>query len=346
VERKSVLKKPRVLQKMIRYRERMKKREYALQLVELNYNNACNYNCEHCFSHFLSKEQKLTPARIRDLSAQADQLGAWQFHLQGGEPLIWPDLDEVLAAIDPEKFYVFLTTNGWMLTQEKAHHLAGLGVDKISVSLDSFNAAEHDAFRKQPGAYQKAMDALFHAKAAGMQANINTVITHQNIHSDSVIQILEFAKQHQFTVLFVIATSSGKWVGRTDLLITPEDANHILKLKEAYPFIHRDIFPLFDFEWGCRTLNGLIYITPSGDVLSCPFIHISLGNILNEPLREILQRGWRVKYFRDHVPHCLAGEDRLFIEKFMGKTKDIVIPISFNEAFSKDDLYDEEPLGL
>ena len=69
---------------------------------------------------------------------------------------------------------------------------------------------------------------------------------------------------------------------------------------------------------GCTTVKRL-YITPTGDVLVCPYVHIKIGNILEQPLKEIVDFGFRIKYFREHSSLCLAGEDKKFISKFMTK---------------------------
>ena len=128
------------------------------------------------------------------------------------------------------------------------------------------------------------------------------------------------------------------------MLIDKEDAAYLRDLKEKHDCLHRDLYPIFDFEWGCRTVNGLIYITEGGDVLPCPFIHVSLGNIIDEPLSTILERGWRVTKFRDYSSHCLAGEDREFIENYMSKAIGRTGPVPFNEAFTDDDLYEDGDL--
>lgn len=337
---KSLLKKPQALKKMLAYKRKIQAGEYGLQLLELNYSNACNFACEHCFAKFLSNgSRRLSVADVHNLSAQADEIGVWQWHLQGGEVLTWPNLDEIIAAIDPEKYYIFLTTNGYLLDQSKARHLAKIGVDKVSVSLDSFDEQQHDTIRKQPGSYRRVMNALFHASEAGLQANINTVLTRENVRSQEILEIIEFAEKNRYTILFVIAAPVGMWEGRTDLMITEDDAVYLRDLKAKHPAIHRDLFPLFDFEWGCRTMNGLVYITENGDLLSCPFIHIRIGNVLDEPLKKILARGWRVKYFRNFSAKCLVGEDKEFVQKILSKTYGRKNVISFDEAFSEEDLY-------
>ena len=60
---------------------------------------------------------------------------------------------------------------------------------------------------------------------------------------------------------------------------------------------------------GCTTVNRL-YITPIGDVLVCPYVHIKIGNIFEKSLKEIVDYGFSIKYFKNHSDLCLAGEDK------------------------------------
>ena len=67
------------------------------------------------------------------------------------------------------------------------------------------------------------------------------------------------------------------------------------------------------------TTVNRVYVTPIGDVLVCPYVHIKIGNIFEKPLKEIIKHGFSIKYFRNHSDLCLAGEDKNFISKFMTK---------------------------
>lgn len=325
---------------MLQYNKRIKAGEYGLQLLELNYDNRCNFKCEHCFSRTLGGDRRrFDIANVKDLADQAHEMGCWQWHFQGGEPLMWPELDDLVRAVGPERFYIFVTTNGWLMTEKRAQELAELGVDKICVSLDSMDAATHDAFRGKKGAHDHAVKALDAVRSAGMQANINITVSHQNAQSPDLLNIIRFAEENDYTVYFVIATPSGAWFGREDILVTEEDRAYLVSLRERYPFVQRDLWPMFDFEWGCRTMNGFVYVTPQGDLLACTFIHIRIGNVLDEPLETVLKRGWRVKHFRDFKPLCLSGEDRTFIKKFMFRKTGADGLIDFKDAFDSEDLY-------
>ena len=74
-----------------------------------------------------------------------DELGYFEFDLQGGELLLQPDkLFKVLEAIKPERFYLYLTTNGYYLDEKMAKRLAEANVSRVSVSIDSMDEKIHD----------------------------------------------------------------------------------------------------------------------------------------------------------------------------------------------------------
>ena len=105
------------------------------------------------------------------------------------------------------------------------------------------------------------------------------------------------------------------------------------------------VFNLFDKKnekiLGCTTVNRL-YITPLGDVLACPYVHIKLGNVKEQPLKEIVEQGFKFKHFREHSSLCLAGEDKEFISKYMtAEGQSIFNPVLASEVFSKKDMVKE-----
>ena len=83
---------------------------------------------------------------IKRLADEADELGYFEFDLQGGE-LLQPKLFEVLEAIKPERFYMYLTTNGYYLDESMAKKLAEYKVSRVSVSIDSMDEKIHDEIR-------------------------------------------------------------------------------------------------------------------------------------------------------------------------------------------------------
>lgn len=297
----------------------------------------CNLKCKHCFAKaFVGRMDnvRMSIEEIKHIANQADELGVFMINLIGGEPLIWPDLDEIIEILDPQRFRMSITTNGWSLTKKMAKHLVEIGVDRVCISLDSDIEEEHDSFRGIKGSHARAMAAVKNAKSAGMVTQVATVITHQNLHSEGISRLFETTNSLGVYMDLPVAAPCGEWLGKLDMLVTEEDAAYIRGLRERYPLIRRDIFPTPGLKGGCFAVKQTLYILPTGDVLPCLLIHSTLGNALIEPLKDIRDRGLRIKYFREYSAKCLAAEDREFIKEYMSRTfSSSDLPLSFEEGW-------------
>lgn len=329
--------KPLVLEKLLKVNERFNA-GMATPVIDICYNQACNLKCRHCFTtRFTKQDRSLTPRDLKILSEEAHELGLCQFVISGGEPLICKELREVVTALQPDKFHLSMSTNGFFLTRETAGELKSWGLDKVKISLDDFDEKLHDENRRTEGAYRKAMAALFHAKEAGLAVVIQTCITHQNCRTERTVQMARFAHENGFAVDVMIAHAVGEWEGRHDLLIDEHDAAYMREVHEEYPSFHRDTFPTYGIDRGCGCVKSNLHLTQYGDILPCGFMHISLGNIFEESLAAILQRGLSITHFKGYNPLCLSGEDKTFINRYMSKFYGKPLPVHWSEVFEEKD---------
>jgi MoaA/NifB/PqqE/SkfB family radical SAM enzyme len=330
--------KPLVFEKVTRIEERYRQ-GIATPIIDIAYSYACNLTCEHCTASGFKKSgaRKLTPHDLRRISDEADVLGLCQFCISGGEPLIFKDLDEVVQALQPDKFHLAMSTNGHFMTADMARHLKAIGVDKVKISLDDFDEAKHDANRRDEGAYKKAIDAMLHAKEAGLSVVIQTVVTHQNCQTPRLEQMARFAEAQGYTVDVLIARATGAWEGRHDVLIDEDDAEFLRRAHDEHSVLHRDTFPSYGMDKGCGCVDSTLHVTQYGDVLPCVYVHIALGSIFEESLAEIIDRGQSIRCFKEHNSLCLSGEDRGFIDKYMTRFYGKPLPIHWSEAFCDDD---------
>jgi hypothetical protein len=75
--------------------------------------------------------------------------------------------------------------------------------------------------------------------------------------------------------------------------------------------------------------------------MPCPYIHVSLGNLFEEPLKDIIARGMRIKYFGNYIDTCLIAEDRKFINEYEAKKiSDKPFPVPCSEVFTIEDFID------
>lgn len=329
--------KPLVYEKIIKYDEKDASGE-STAIIDFCFDYKCNMHCEHCCNlSFEKKKREMTIEDLKDVAKQADELGLAQFNISGGEPLTFDNLDQIIEAINPGKFHISMSSNGLLLTKEKAEHLKQIGLDKIRISIDSFNEEDYLKTRKQEGTYNKAIEALLIAKEAGLQTAIQTVVSHQSCKTQATEDLAKFANDNGFNLDLLVARAIGRWEGKEEVLIDREDADHLVSLRNKYPVVHRDVFPTYNQNRGCGAVTNNLHLTKYGDILPCVFIHISIGNIFEEPLKDIIERGLSLKWFGKHHQLCLSGENRPFISKYMSKFYGKPLPISYKDAFTEED---------
>lgn len=339
-------KKKRMTEKMIKLsREYAKSHRHGTSVKGfiLNYSNKCNFTCPHCYTRSGAGEfgeTKLTIEDIKRLADQADELGVYEIDIQGGEPLLNPQLFDILQVIQTDRFYIYITTNGWFLNREMAEKLAKAGVDRVSVSIDAFSPEEHDRFRRKQGSYQRCVDALRYSQEAGMKPYVNIVVGHYNAQSQELSEFVEYLDENNWGIVFNCASPTGNWRNHYDVMLTEEDSRALERLKREHSSIIRDLWNYFnpndELVYGCPAVN-LFYVNPLGDILPCPYIHTKLGNIKEEPLKNIIQRGFSVKKFREYSDKCLVGEDKDFAQNYLNKDMTILTPIPLDELFNDGD---------
>ena len=331
--------KPYVYEKIQKFEEKNKKGE-SIAIIQFQYDYKCNFACQHCsIKGFQGKKdkRKFTMEDVKNLFKQADELGLARVTITGGEPLTFNDLDELVEAIDPQKFYINIDTNGWLLTKEKAAHLKSIGVERIQLSLDSLNAEEHDAFRGAKGSHERAIKAVDIAKDAGLGIFMQTVVTKTRLYSKEFIDYIEYFNSKDVGVFVSYAKPVGAWEGHFEELVDKEDMKYMEKLEKKYNvFTH--LTPAYGLNMGCIAVKGMFSVTQYGDVLPCPYIHVSIGNVFTEPLKDIIQRGLDIKFFGEHVETCLIAEDIAFIKTYIeGKVYGKELPVPYSEVFTEDD---------
>ena len=154
-------KKPLAYAKIQKHPDKIKCKE-SVALIQLQYDYKCNMSCDHCaISGFRDnpKIRKLTIPDVKRIADHADVMGLASICISGGEPLIFPDLEDVVNAIDPERFVISMDTNGWLLNEEKIKWLVGIGIDRVHLSMDGFEA-NHDKFRHAKGSWRRVVEAL------------------------------------------------------------------------------------------------------------------------------------------------------------------------------------------
>ena len=333
--------KPKVVAKFEKYEELHARGQYT-PMIEFTYDYRCNMTCPHCSNLcFAEKRRTLTPEVIGRVADQAYALGLAQLGISGGEPLTFPDLEDVARAIGPDRFHMFVSTNGTLLTAKKAKWLKEIGFDKVKVSLDCVD--ESGPIFHDEGQTTSALQALENAQNAGLQVMAQTVITHQNCRTEATEKMAAYCQEHGYQMDVMLGKAVGRWEGQHDILVDGADLKHLRELHEKYPLLHLDTFPTYHEKQGsCGAVKKILEVTRYGDVMPCVFIHIAIGNVFDDSLAEIMERGLSIRHFRKDSPICLSGVDRNFIKNHMSKFYGKPLPISYKDAFTEEDFVKDD----
>jgi MoaA/NifB/PqqE/SkfB family radical SAM enzyme len=247
----------------------------------------------------------MTKYDIVVIANQAHKLGFAQFVISGGEPLMYPDFDDIVQAIDPQKFYITTDSNGWFLDFDRAFHLKDIGVDKVQISIDNTFALKHDQFRQKVGSWLRAMHAIEYCKLAGLNVIVQTVVDKKRVHTAELEDFLQTFTDMGVPVVMMYAKLVGAWKGHKEVMLDQSDIDHVESLTEIYN-ASTHLTASYDYPGGCIAMKRMINITKYGDVNPCPVMHeYSIGNVFSEPLADIVKRG--DKQFSEHIPTCIMA---------------------------------------
>lgn len=165
--------------------------EEASQRLWLYTNLHCNLACDYCCvrSSPGAAPQRLEPATIQRLAAEAEALGFRRILLTGGEPFLLPDIDEIVR-ICVAYLPTTLLTNAMLFEGPRRAQLERMPRDRLTlqVSLDSPTPALHDSHRGA-GSWAKARSGIALARSLGFRVRV-AATTHTREQAASMMEFL------------------------------------------------------------------------------------------------------------------------------------------------------------
>ena len=165
--------------------------------------DSCNLNCYYCNpcknNEHCRAVNMLSVKKVLCIVRAATRLGITHFRLTGGEPLLHPQLDEMVSQIKklPGVSSVSLTTNAVLLAQ-RTKRLKEAGIDSINVSLDTIDASEYERITQKP-LLKEVEDGIEAAIECGIRVKINAVLTPQT----DVVALTRYAAKKGTDIRFI-----------------------------------------------------------------------------------------------------------------------------------------------
>lgn len=321
-------------QTLAKRRWNIKHNKPFLYNCELFLDTHCNLRCEHCsislFQYQDGFPRAMSLEQIAHIGDQLKALDCFSICLVGGELTLRKDLPEIIQIFYKRKILPTMITNGWVVDDAYVKKLKKAGIFSIGVSLNGASAEQHDTFGRREGSYERALRAIEAVRANGVRCSICVVPTHQSVKNGEYKKLIDFAVSKGIRVNVNYPALCGQYTDHAEELLTEEELKEV---REYFKLTNvTSDFTVMADRYECPAGRKKIYVLPDGSVCPCTFIHISFGNILKEPLLDIMKRMWSVPLLMSRPDRCLVGEDHAFNKEWLDPVfKSPTVPLPWTE---------------
>lgn len=258
--------------------------------LQLELTHRCPLSCRHCYLGGAcgrgEAADELTSAEIVTLLDSARALGSLFLVLTGGEPLLRPDLEQVVLAARDRRLAVSLNTSGWGHDPAMLGRLAGRGLDTVQVSLYGPDAASHDAMTRMDGSFQQALGCLRAARDLGVRA-LAAVTPTTMAPPDAPARLADRLGREGLGAVLGLYMQP-----RRDGDASPQemtlDADGLRRVLGSFsPGAAPRMARICAGDRPCGAGANTVSVDPTGGIYPCLPLRLRLGSIREQPLEEI-----------------------------------------------------------
>ncbi len=267
-------------------------RERHLLSLHVDLTAQCPLRCVHCYlgAH---QDPGLPQEILLDVLDQAAALGALFLLFSGGEPLLRPDLLELVTAARARRFAVSLATTGIGLSPTMARALVGLGLLEVGISLYAAEPAAHDRVTRQRGSWEQSVAALRLLRSLGQRVRIKAMVFAANAEQWRGLPAFAQAEGCGLsldTLIFGAEGAGGEHLAEAQSL-SSEQRLEVARAQQAWNRSRSRAGPTLAAagldDPLCGAGRSALYLHPSGRVQPCMTWRRTLGRVPADSLAQI-----------------------------------------------------------
>ena len=267
--------------------------------VQFDCTNKCNLNCRHCVTNSGQPvEGEITTSEALKLIERLGTLGVFQIGFSGGEPLMRPDIFELMNATREKGIKLQLTTNATLIDDEIALKLSEFELVTVGVSLEGGSKESYEYFRGE-GNFEKFIEGVRTLKKHGLPIKFKSAILRKNLTEiDSIINLAIEEGVEAVDMFLFYPQGRGEHLAKETL--NPHEIKTFLeklskKKQELQGIISIDVDDkpnafLVDQTLSHSTCGAGVYwaeVLPNGNVVPCVFFKDTVaGNIIKSDFKE------------------------------------------------------------
>ena len=308
-------------------------RTYPLNQIYFYLTEGCNLRCRHCWiAPRYQTEGTSYPVLDLDLFKsiieQARPLGLIGVKLTGGEPLLHPQIQEILRFIRTQDLRLTVETNGVLCTPELAQKMATCKNAFVSVSLDGADNETHEWVRGVAGCFEKALRGIRNLVEAGFRPQvIMSIMRHNKDQMESIVGLAERLGAGSVKFNLVQPTAKGEQLHESGEALSIDklvelgwwaentlSASADLPIYYDHPAAFRPLGKMYGNNGnGCGTCGilGILGVLANGFFALCGIgktvPELVFGNAGNDSLQDIWNCNPVLTELREGLPHRLKG---------------------------------------
>lgn len=299
-----------------------------LRLVAWEITRSCNLACIHCRA---SAERGPYPNELNtnECNRVLDEIASFSNPIiifTGGEPLLRPDIFEILSHGKSLNLNMAMAVNGLLLDEKTAQKLLDHGIQRVSISIDGATPETHDAFRNVSGAFEGAMRGIQAANKVELPFQINSTITKLNLAEiPEVLKLAVDLGAVAHHIFLLVPTGRGKELEEQEIPAEEYERtlNWFYEQREKVPIqlkatcaphyyrilrqraaeegkkITVDAYGMDAVTRGCLGGTAFCFISHIGQLSPCGYLELDCGNVRKEGFRKAWEESQIFKNLRD-----------------------------------------------
>ena len=290
-------------------------------VVVWNVTRRCNLQCIHCYSSSQNVKygDELNTDEGKKLISDLASFGSPVLLFSGGEPLLRKDLPELVQFAVDKGMRAVISTNGTLVTKERARVFSEIGLSYVGVSIDGMKET-HDLFRGVKGAYDASLRGIRNCQDVGIKVGVRFTITGKNYsETPAIFDFIEKENIPRACFYHLVYSGRGSTLIEEDLSHTETrkvvdvimdrtrdlfergmfkevltvdnhaDGPYIyLRLLKEDPKRAEEVLELLKMNEGNNSGRGIGCISWDGEVYADQFWrNISFGNVRKRPFSKI-----------------------------------------------------------
>jgi len=313
--------------------ENIEQRKFPLNCLYFYLTEGCNLACRHCWIQpKFQGEGKVFPSLdfnlFKKIIEQAIPLGLTSVKLTGGEPLLHPNINEMLNYIKEKDLRLVVETNGVLASPELCKKIKDCKGAFVSVSIDGILPETHEWVRGVKGSWHKSIQGIKNLVAAGFRPQIIMSIMKKNRGEiEPLVRLAEAIGAGSVKFNLVQPTARGEQMHKDGATLTMEELMEIgdwventlsktcsIKLFYSHPMAFRPMHRMFgDDGVGCGLCGvfGILGVIASGKYALCGIgetvPEFIFGDAAKEKMADVWENTQMLKDIREGLPSKLEG---------------------------------------